>query len=58
MRAPRLVRAKLPFIPSWRDRLAWRLAGVALLIATPTYRALLRGTCIEGLRSAIRETDR
>ncbi len=41
-----------PFHPSWRDRLAHRLASVVLRIATPHYRALLRGAWLLGLHAA------
>lgn len=42
-------RIRLPYQPSWRDRLAHRLANAALRIASPTYRALLRGTYVAGM---------
>lgn len=44
---------KLPYEPSWRDQIAYRLASAALRLASPTYRALLEGAWRLGLRAAI-----
>jgi hypothetical protein len=43
------------YVPSWRDRVAHRLASGALLLATPAYRRLLTGAWQYGLASAVRD---
>jgi hypothetical protein len=42
----------MTYKPSWRDQLAYRLASVALRLATPTYRDLLEGAWRMGLTCA------
>jgi hypothetical protein len=49
---------RLPYRPSWRDRLAGYLANAALSIASKEYRALLRGAYLLGLDRAAKEMDR
>ncbi len=49
---------RLPYQPSWRDRLAHRLATAALRIASPEYRALLRGAYMLGLKRAAEQVGR
>lgn len=41
--------------PTRRDRLAYRLATLALRLATPTYRNLCQGAWLYGLKSAARD---
>lgn len=41
-----------PYKETTRDRLAWRLANGALLLATPRYRAFVRGAVLLGLAAA------
>ena len=43
------------YVPSWRDRVAHRLASLALLLATREYRALLTGAWGYGLAAAVRD---
>lgn len=42
---------------SLRNRVAWRLANAALLIADPTYRAWISGSLRYGLASAARDAE-
>lgn len=49
--------ARLPYRVTWRDRLAYRLASAALLLATPTYRSFLAGAWRLGLIKATELAD-
>lgn len=48
--------APTTYRPTLRDKIAQRLANLALMIATPHYRAMVGGAIEYGLRAAARDT--
>lgn len=52
------VAARDPYQVTWRDRLAWRLACLALKLGTKRYRAFIKATGVNGLAAMVAKAER